>query len=663
MSDMLFPLNCTQQDGGRDVLPDSVKLHYNDTLVAMGCVDLTGLQCSMTGLLLVAVSAAPWYALRTKIRMGSGMTKNNPLTRTKHKKALEAYRAHHLHEAKIIYLEITGKDRVDDTAWAMLGITHALLNEQGAAESCLQKAANLNPGNFDALYNLGRVQYGKGQLEAAIFSYQKALRLKPNHIDTLIGLGLSTAGMGQLTQAQRFYEQILQQHPGHAAALDNLANVLRGQGRADLAIPYYRRAWTANPLAATYSNLLLCLHYPATYESLAVFQEHLAWGELQAWGQPPQTFLQTDRSPDRKLRIGYVTPDLRCHSVAYFIEPLLVHHDRSKFELFSYLELGEADDMTRRLLEFAGTVRNTSGVSDDKVAAMIRSDQIDILIDLAGHTNKNRLPVFARKPAPIQITYLGYPSTTGLPMIDYRLTDAWADPPGMTEHLHTEKLLRLEKGFLCFTPPAESSDITSLPSIEKGYITFGSFNALPKITTEMLEIWARILLRVPGSRLLIKNAQLTDPTLQERLRAQFVQYGVASERLEIMGQTSKDEHMAAFGRVDIALDTFPYHGTTTTCDTLWMGVPVITLAGKSHVSRVGVSLLSRIGLCKLIANSEEEYIESAVELANSGEELNHLRQNLRVMFEDSGLRDGVSFTRDVESVYRRLWQVWCVAGS
>ncbi|OHE58522.1 MAG: hypothetical protein A2X71_02315 [Thiobacillus sp. GWE1_62_9] len=541
----------------------------------------------------------------------------------------------------------------------MLGIIHGVLNELEEAKNCLKKAALLNPRSFEAYYNLGRTQYGRGELEQALASYQKALLLKPDHIDTLVGLGLSCAGMEQWTQAQQFYEQALRINPKHAAALDNLANALRSQGRPELAIPYYRQACAINPRPATYSNLLLCLHYPAIHDPLAVFQEHRAWGELQARGCFAPAFSKADRNPDRKLRIGYVTPDLRAHSVAYFIEPLLVNHDRNQYEIFCYLELGEADDMTRRLQEYASVVRNTSGVADERIAAMIRDDQIDILVDLAGHTNNNRLPVFARKPAPIQITYLGYPNTTGLPMMDYRLTDEWADPPGMTEHLHTEKLVRLEKGFLCFAPPAESPDISLLPSIERGYVTFGSFNALPKITTEMLEVWAKILLSVPNSRLLIKNAQLTDPVLQERLRDQFVQFGLDNERVEILGRTSKEGHMTAFARVDIALDTFPYHGTTTTCDTLWMGVPVIALAGPSHVSRVGVSLLSRMGLGEHIAHSVDEYIEKAVRLANSTDELSRLRQNLRTMLKDSGLSDGLTFAQTVERAYRQRWQTWC----
>lgn len=587
------------------------------------------------------------------------MIKNNPLTRTKHKQAKGYFDARQYGDAKSLYWQICLKDRVDDHAWMMLGLTQALLNELDDAGSSLQKAANLNPNNFDAFYNLGRVQYGKGQFDQALTSYQKALSLQPDHIDTLIGLGLSAAGGGHWVLAQQFYEHALKINPRHAAALDNLANVMRSQGLPELAIPLYRQALAVSPRAATYSNLLLALHYPATHDPLSVFHEHRTWGESQGRGLPAPQFSLIKRDPDRRLRIGYVTPDLRSHSVAYFLESLLVHHDRGLYEIYCYLELGSADDMTRRLLEFAGVARNTSGMTDEKVAAMVREDKIDILIDLAGHTNNNRLPVFARKPAPLQISYLGYPNTTGIPMMDYRITDAWADPPGMTEHLHTEKLLRLDSGFLCFTPPVESPEVPPLPFIERGYVTFGSFNALPKITADMLEVWARILLRVPNSRLLIKNAQLIDPVLQERLRNQLAQLGVAGERAEIVGQTSKSEHMAMLGCVDIALDTFPYHGTTTTCDTLWMGVPVITLAGESHVSRVGVSLLSRMGLGELIARTTEEYIEIAIRLASASEELNRLRRNMRSLFRDTGLSDGASFTRIVEQTYRLRWREWC----
>jgi predicted O-linked N-acetylglucosamine transferase (SPINDLY family) len=588
------------------------------------------------------------------------MVRNNPLTRAKRKQAWDYFRTNRLRQAKEVYRQICARDRLDDSAWAMLGIIHGQLNELDEAEVCLNKALTLNPGNFDAHHNLGLAFYVKGMPDQAIVSFRKALALKQDHINTLVSLGNAYARLDQLTQAQQCYERVLQLDPRHASAHGNLANVLAYQGNAELAIPLYRQAVAKNPnFAGMHSNLLLSLHYPASYDPSVVFQEHLAWAALHAQGTSHSPHPSIDRNPDRELRIGYVTPDLRGHSVAYFFEPLLTHHDRSHFAIFCYVERGLPDEMTRRLWKLADTIRNTSGQSDDMVAGMIRDDQIDILVDLAGHTENNRLPVFARKPAPIQITYLGYPDTTGMQAIDYRLTDEWADPPGMTEHLHTEELIRLKNGFLCFAPPDESPPIAPLPSIELGYVTFGSFNVLTKITPEMLGTWAKILLSIPNSRLLIKNRQLTDAALQERLYAQFEQHGVACERVDMLGRTSKEEHMGSYGKVDIALDTFPYHGTTTTCDTLWMGIPVITLAGKTHVSRVGVSLLTRVGLSELIANSEEEYIDHAVRLANSPQKLDHLRQNLRKMVEESGLVDGLSFTRNIESTYRQLWQTWC----
>lgn len=590
------------------------------------------------------------------------MAKSNPLTRAKHKQAWDCFQARQLLDAKKLYQQICEKDRRDEWSWTMLGITHGQLNELDDAETCLRQALSLNPDSFDALTNYGLALYCKGLPDQAVESYRKALGFKPDHVDTLVQLGNAYARMDQLTQAQQCYERVLRQNPQHTAALGNLANVLAYQGRAEQAIPYFHQLLNIDQrLAGMHSNLLLCLHYCAAHDPSAVFQEHLRWAAMHARGVYRPSSHPIDRSPDRKLRLGYVTPDMRGHSVAYFLEPLLAHHDRTRFEIYCYEELVMPDATTRRLWKLVDALRNTHGQSDDQVAVMVRNDQIDILIDLAGHTENNRLLVFARKPAPIQITYLGYPNTTGLQTVDYRLTDEWADPPGMTEHLHTERLVRLKNGFLCFSPPAEAPAVEPLPAAGRGYVTFGSFNVLTKITAEILEVWARILLKVPGSRLLIKNRQLTDTALQERLYAQFEQHGVTRERVDMLGRTAKEEHMASYGKVDIALDTFPYNGTTTTCDTLWMGIPVITRAGRSHVSRVGVSLLTRVGISELIANTEEEYIEHAVRLANDLERLSYLRQNLRKMVESSGLCDGPAFTSNMESVYRQLWQAWCEA--
>lgn len=592
--------------------------------------------------------------------MKQAVPKGNPLTRAKHRQAWEFFCAQQWRQAEALYEQICRKDRLDGKAWAMRGIIHGRLNALDDAEHCLKQALALDPNNHEALRNLGLVFHCKGQSAEAIACYCKAVAGHAADTEALFGLGNAYAHADQLMQAQRCYEQVLQHDPRHGRAQLNLANVLAYQGFAERALPCYRQALTASGQhAAVHSNLLLCLHYPAAHDPSAVFEEHLAWSRLHEQsvrGMPGRAITPCG---DRKLRIGYVTPDLRAHSVAYFFEPLLTHHDRSCFEIFCYVESGRPDATGARLGQLPDAVRDTVGQSDDRVATMIREDAIDILVDLAGHTQHNRLPVFARKPAPVQMTYLGYPNTTGLEAIDYRITDAWADPPGTTEHLHTEKLVRLENGFLCFAPPAESPEITPLPASELGHVTYGSFNVLTKITPEMLAVWAQVLLRVPNSRLLIKNKQLTDPELRQRLYAQFAAHGIAGERVEMLGRTSKEEHMAAYARVDIALDTYPYHGTTTTCDALWMGIPVITRAGASHVSRVGVSLLTRIGLGHLVAQDDQQYIDQAARLAADLPQLHELRRGLRGSFVRAGLSDGASFTRDLEAVYTKLWNEAC----
>ncbi|WP_310448007.1 tetratricopeptide repeat protein [Thiobacillus sp.] len=593
------------------------------------------------------------------------MAKGNPFTRTKHRQAWDFFLAQQWAKAKDLYEQICQKDKLDGKAWAMRGIIHGRLNALDDAEHCLKQALKLDPGSHEALKNLGLVYHCKGLPDQAIACYRKALAQTPGHIETLYGLGnVYAQGGDQLTLAQQCYEQVLQHVPQHVGAMLNLANVLAYQGLACQAMPYYRQVLNASGShAGIHSNLLLSLHYPQVHDPLAVFEEHLAWASLHEQEDRHLADRALEPSAGRKLRIGYVTPDLRAHSVAYFFEPLLAHHDRSRFEIYCYVESGRPDATAERLWQLPDVVRNTGGRSDETVVAMIRDDQIDILVDLAGHTDHNRLPVFARKPAPLQITYLGYPNTTGLRAMDYRITDAWADPPGMTEHLHTEKLVRLDKGFLCFAPPAESPDITPLPARERGYVTFGSFNVLTKVTPNMLALWAQILTKVPNSRLLIKNRQLTDQILQQRLLARFEAHGVGNERIDMQGLTSKGDHMASYGKVDIALDTYPYNGTTTTCDTLWMGIPVITRAGTSHVSRVGVSLLTRMGLSHLIADADQQYIDHAARLAADLNQLGELRRGLRDRFVRAGLTDGASFTLDFESVYTNLWNTACCDAS
>jgi pseudouridine synthase len=296
-------------------------------------------------------------------------------------------------------------------------------------------------------------------------------------------------------------------------------------------------------------------------------------------------------------------------------------------------------------------------LSDDEVAELVRGEQIDILVDLAGHSAQNRLSVFARRPAPVAATWIGYPNTTGLEAIDYRITDPWCDPPGTTEHLHSERLIRLPHGFSCYQPPSGAPAVAELPAARAGYVTFGSFNALPKIRPAVIAAWSGILRKVPGSKLILKSRALGDADTRRRLTAMFAARGVDEPRIELAGALpSHSHHLELYNRIDIALDTFPYHGTTTTCEALWMGLPVIVRAGETHVSRVGVSLLERIGLGELAADSEAEYIEHAVTLAGNPGRLAELRAGMRERMANSPVANAGAFTRDLEDAYRRMWE-------
>jgi predicted O-linked N-acetylglucosamine transferase (SPINDLY family) len=321
----------------------------------------------------------------------------------------------------------------------------------------------------------------------------------------------------------------------------------------------------------------------------------------------------------------------------------------------------KADATTARFESYASGWRNITGMSDEQTVELVRQDQIDILVDLAGHTSGSKLMVFACKPAPIQITYLGYPDTTGLSTMDYRLTDALADPPGTTEEYHTEKLLRLPECFLSFAPPADAPDVAPLPALTMGHVTFGCFNVLGKINPQLVEWWSRILQGVPGSRMMLKTRGLADPGARQRLLELFQYGGVSPDRIELRNWTkTRQEHLESFGQIDIALDTYPYNGTTITCEALWMGVPVITLAGQTHVSRVGASILTNAKLSKLVAKTPDEYVGLAIQIAGKQFALAKTRAGLRGKLSASALTDGKRFAGQVEALYRQVWETWCL---
>jgi predicted O-linked N-acetylglucosamine transferase (SPINDLY family) len=346
------------------------------------------------------------------------------------------------------------------------------------------------------------------------------------------------------------------------------------------------------------------------------------------------------------------------HSVNFFIEPVLIAHRRDQFEVFCYSNVSLQDQVTQRIKGYAIQWKDIAGMPDEEAEELIRKDKIDILVDLAGHTAHNRLPLFARKPAPVQVNWIGYPATTGLSTIDYKIGDKYTDPPGTTEQFYSEKLMRLPESFLCYLPQQDSPDIEPLPLLKNGYITFGSFNNFAKVTSGVYTVWAKILNAVTGSRLIMKWQSFSDRATVQYVKNMFRQRGIDEERIILETWDPSPEYLHAYNKVDIGLDTFPFNGITTTCQALWMGVPVITLVGEAYASRGGVSLLSNVGIPDLIAYSKEEYLELAVNLAHDPRKLGNLRQCLRDKMAHSPLLDREQFILHLEESYHQMWKNW-----
>ena len=540
-----------------------------------------------------------------------------------------------------------------------------VLQIQGRIEeavTCSRQALRIKPDFAEAHNNYGNMLLAQGRLAEGAECFRLALRLKPDFVEAHHNLGAVCLKLGRLEEAAASFREVFRISPDYIDAYNNQANVLLAQGHLTEALGVLRQALQRLPdNDKLHSNLLLALNYFPEPTAETMLREHRSWETAHA--RPSATLPAHANSPDpeRRLRIGYVSADFRTHSVAYFIEPLLAAHDRTSVEVVCYVDVSHPDATTKRLRGLADQWRVIVGLRDGEVAKLIRSDGIDILVDLSGHTSGNRLKVFAHKPAPVQVTYLGYPNTTGLSSIDYRITDAMADPPEL-EAFYTEKSVRLPGCFLCYQPPVDCPPVSSLPASEEGYVTFGSFNNLAKINPTVVMLWAELLKTVPGSRLLLKNSSFTDRATRERYHGLFEEYGVPRERIDLLGYAlTSREHLALYHDMDIALDTFPYNGTTTTCEALWMGVPVITLMGSAHAGRVGASLLNTVGLTEWIAETPDQYVAIAADRARDLQELAECRAELRERFAASPLRDGKVFARKLETAYRQMWRNWCSA--
>ncbi|MCC6302916.1 MAG: tetratricopeptide repeat protein, partial [Gammaproteobacteria bacterium] len=547
-----------------------------------------------------------------------------------------------------------------DSAEARLALGLAL-HDQGRldeAAACYEQALALEPGLAEACSNLANARLDQGRLDEALRLCRETIALAPDFAGGHYNLGLVLFAQHKPDEAEASYRRAIALAPDYVEAHANLGTTLTGLGRTDEAMRSFERALALAPdsdgahSARLYAMLYLAETTPA---ALRAAQREFA-ARCEAPLKPHRRPHANTREPERRLRIGYVSADFRRHSVASFIEPVLASHDRGRFEVFCYYNSTERDPVTDRIAALADRWLACAALTDEQLAERIGKDGIDILIDLSGHTSGHRLPVFARKPAPVQITYLGHPASTGLEAMDYRLCTLDTDPPGQ-EQWHSEALYRLPRTLWCYRPYGQRLRVDSAPVVRNGHITFGSMNNLAKVSPASLDGWAGILRAVPGSRLVMTG--LPEGSARRALHDRFAARGVDPARISLHGKLPHADYWRLLTEIDIALDPFPYAGTTTTCETLWMGIPVVSLAGESSVSRSGLALLSSLGLQELVANDAADYVRIASELAHDPQRLSRLRQEIPQRFDASPLRDEAAFTRDLEDAYRDMWRQWC----
>jgi predicted O-linked N-acetylglucosamine transferase (SPINDLY family) len=525
------------------------------------------------------------------------------------------------------------------------------------AEQHLRHTVELDPNSGEAWDSLAYFFKTQDRLAEAISCHENAVAKQPGNPTAWCNFGLTLSLFGRYADALNCHDRALAADPKFALARFGRAQALHQSNRIPEAATEYRAFLAVEPRHTdARSYLLFALHSLPGISREELFAEHVSYGRTV--GAAPAVNFPNSPVPERKLRVAVLSPDLRIHSCAYFLEPLLQHLDREQFELYLYHDHFRTDAVSDRFKALATVWRNFVGQPGSVVEKSIREDAADILIDLAGHTGMtNRLPLFARRLAPVQITYLGYPNTTGVPAMDCRFTDAIADPEGDADRFATEKLVRFAPTAWCYAPPVESPPVERRPDEA---VTFGCFNTPSKLTDEMLALWARLLEEVPGSRLLLKGAGLTTEEARARYTQRFAMLGLPMTRVELLDRTPDNfSHLALYGRVDVALDTYPYHGTTTTCEALWMGVPVVTLVGDRHMSRVGLSLLTSVGHAEWAATSPDDYVRIAKQLAIDPAQRAALRTQLREDLRRSSLLDHAGQSARFAAALRQCWTGWC----
>ncbi len=546
-----------------------------------------------------------------------------------------------------------------DLAEAHNNLGNALRARGQAAEAIAEfsEAIAIKPDYAEAHNNLGIALREEGRIDEAIAAYERALEFRPDLPAVHNNLGNALAQQGRFDAAIAEFEAALRIAPDYAEAQNNLGNARKDFGQLDEALACYRKARSLQPgNAAWHSNLLYTLEYLDGADAHTLRAEQARWNE--GHGAPLRRFIaphRNDHAPGRRLRIGYVSPDFWHQAECHFVVPLLEAHDREHFAVHAYSSVRRPDFVTARLRKSVEHWRDVLALSDEQLAAQIRADGIDILVDLTMHMRDHRLLTFARKPAPVQVSWLAYPGRTGLETIDYRLTDALMEPADAGEMETAEEPMRLPDSWCCYEPVGESPAVAPLPALQRGHVTFGSLNNFCKLNDSVLRRWARLLAAVDASRLLLLSPE-GEP--RARLRAFFENHGVGGDRLDFESSRGRRDYLNLYARIDIGLDPFPYNGITTTCDALWMGVPVLTLPGVRPASRAGLSLLTSAGLPEWAAHSEQEHAQLGAQWASDIPRLAQLRAILRPRMQASSLMDARRFARNVEAAYREMWRRW-----
>jgi protein O-GlcNAc transferase len=558
-----------------------------------------------------------------------------------------------------------------------LGVVLLAMWDLDGAITAFQRAAKLEPNNPQPQRNLARVLTRVGRCQAAAEHARRAIALDPGRADDYNVLGAACQGLNRFDEAVQAYQRAAEIDPKHSDSLSNLGFIYKETGELAKAVECFRRASELSPGQADVknsltmlsivanlagqpapgqadleSNRLYTLYFDSKYDAAALRRDHLAWNEKFA--RPLRGSIRghkNERSPERRLRIGYVSPDLRGHVVGWNLLPLLSRHDHRAFEIACYAAVAAPDGVTDKLRRQCDAWVNILALNDEQTARQIQADRIDILVDLSLHMAYNRLLTFARKPAPVQVTYLGYCGTTGLETMDYRLSDPHLDPPESDLSCYVEQTVRLPVSYWCYQPAGPAPDIAPAPLRDNGFVTFGCLNNFSKVSPEAMRLWGRVLAATPGSRLLV---HCPEGSHRPRVLERFEAAGVKPDRLELVGFQSREAYMRTYQRIDVALDPFPYGGGITTCDGLWMGVPIVSLSAQTAVGRGGRSILSNVGLPELVAYTADQYVNLASQAARWTE----LRPTLRQWMETSPLMDAARFARDVEAAYRGMWRNW-----